>query len=79
MEVFIGWLLFGALVGALAAHTRGWSPAMGALGGALLGCGSPLLFLVTGVTRGDESKICPQCAERVKVGAKVCRYCRATF
>lgn len=71
------WLLFGALVGFTAATKRGWSPVGGVIGGAILGILSPLLFFVSGVSRGDRSKVCPQCAERIKEAAKVCRFCGA--
>jgi len=73
------WLLFGALIGVAAASARGWSPVGGIIGGALLGILSPLLFFVSGVTRADITKKCPQCAENVKMAAKVCRYCKHSF
>jgi hypothetical protein len=79
MEYIGGWVILGALIGAIAASARGWSPVAGAAAGALLGCGAPLLFFVSGVTRSDVGKICPQCAEKVKHGAKVCRYCGTKF
>jgi len=68
------YLLFGAIIGYAAASKRGWSPLGGIIGGAFLGILSPLLFFVSGVTRADITKKCPQCAENVKRAAKVCRY-----
>jgi hypothetical protein len=80
LEIYsLTWLLFGALIGYAAASKRGWSPVGGIIGGALLGILSPLLFLVSGVTRSDQSKECPQCAESVKMKAKVCRFCKHDF
>ena len=46
--------------------------------------GFPLLFVVGGVflfrfvnkMNAANMKICPLCAERVQLAAKVCRYCR---
>lgn len=70
------WAL-GGIVGYAAAKKKGWSPVMGFIGGLLLGILSPLLFFVSGVTKGDKSKVCPKCAERVKAEALVCRYCGA--
>lgn len=71
------WLLFGAIVGALAAVKKGFSPIVGLAAGAFLGVFSPLLFAVSGLTSaGDlDSKTCPFCAERVKPQAKVCKHC----
>ena len=76
LEIYsLTWLLFGALIGYAAASNRGWSPVGGIIGGALLGILSPLLFFVSGVTRSDKSKLCPQCAERVKFEARICKHC----
>ena len=69
------WLVFGALIGYLAASKRRWSPVAGVLGGALLGLLSPLLFLVSSTTRSDKTKVCPHCAELVKEAANVCKHC----
>lgn len=78
-SILIGCAIFGALIGYVAAQKRGWSPVAGVLGGALLGIFSPLLFFVSGVSKNDRSKVCPQCAERVKAEAKVCRFCQHQF
>lgn len=79
MEYFLGWIVIGGLIGAAAAQARGWSPFAGAAGGAVLGCLAPLLFFVSGVTRSDVAKTCPQCAEKVKQAAKKCKHCGATL
>ena len=79
--MFFAWVLFGAVVGVLAAIVRGFSPIVGVVAGAFLGLLSPLLFGVTGVaTRGDlATKRCSECAETVKKEAKVCKHCGARF
>jgi hypothetical protein len=75
--MFLAWLLVGALVGAIAATKRGFSPIVGLLAGAVLGILSPLLFFVSGVTTaGDLKKTkCPHCAEVVQPDAKLCKHC----
>ncbi|MCA3004590.1 MAG: zinc ribbon domain-containing protein [Phycisphaerales bacterium] len=73
------WVLFGALVGALIADKRGWPVLYGVFGGMLLGIFAPLMYFVSGITRDDRTKVCPQCAERIKPQAKVCRYCGERF
>ena len=71
------WIMFGAVVGLLAAVKRGMSPATGVIAGGLLGLFSPLLFFVSGISKpGDlKSKKCPYCAETVKPEAVLCRHC----
>jgi hypothetical protein len=69
------WILLGALIGYAVATTRGWSPVGGIIGGMLLGILSPLMLFVDGTTSADRTRVCPKCAERVKVQAVVCRYC----
>ncbi len=51
------WLATGAAVGFVAAQRKGWNPAAGALGGAVLGFLSPLLFAASG--SGGEKNSAP--------------------
>ena len=44
MEVLIGFMLFGALIGYVAAKSRRYDVAIGLIGGALLGILSPIMF-----------------------------------
>ena len=69
------WALFGALIGVSAAQRRGFSVAAGIIGGLLLGPLAVLMYFVSGVTRGDATRKCPQCAESIKAEAKVCKHC----
>jgi hypothetical protein len=69
------WLLVGALVGYLASQRRGFSGVAGVLGGMLLGPLAFLMFFVSSVSRGDATRECPHCAERIKPQAKVCKHC----
>lgn len=75
MSTWLAWALIGSLLGLVAAQRKGFSAAAGALGGAVLGPLSLLLFLVSGVTRGDRAVKCPHCAEWVKAEARVCKHC----
>jgi hypothetical protein len=75
MEFFVFWLLFGAAFGMWAAQKRGYSLAIGAVFGAILGILAPLMLFVSGVSKGEQSKKCPDCAEFVKADAKVCKHC----
>ena len=69
--IFAGvWLVFGALIGYTAASKRGFSPAAGMLGGVLLGCAAPLMFLVSA-----DRKRCAACAEWIQKTATACRFC----
>ena len=68
------WVACG-VIGAIAAHVRGWSVLVGFLAGVILGPFVVLLFLVSGIA--SNGKTCPQCAERIKADAKVCRFCRS--
>lgn len=73
--VLLLWPLFGALIGVAAAQRKGFHVAGGVIGGLLLGPLAFLMFLVSGISRGDISRKCPHCAESIKAEAKVCRYC----
>jgi len=65
------WLGIGAVVGFIAARHKGFSLAVGLVGGLVLGLLSPLLFLVPGKRRK-----CPHCAEWIKMEATVCPHCQ---
>jgi hypothetical protein len=78
MEMWVGWILLGAVIGYAASRCRGWSPVAGLVGGAALGAFAFLLFAVDGVIPGDKSVVCPKCAERIKAAATVCRYCNSS-
>jgi len=68
----IAWILFGALIGISAAQRRGFGTASGVIGGILLGPLAVLMYLVS----SDRYK-CPECAEWVKVAAKICPHCKS--
>ena len=68
------WPLIGIIIGWAIASERGMAPAMGALGGALLG---PFAILLIAVT--PTEKKCPKCAENVKKEAVVCKHCGHDF
>ena len=72
----IPWLLFGAIVGYVASTKKGFSPAAGLIGGALLGILSPVMFAMSTTGLGDNRKKCPACAEWVLLEAKICKHCR---
>ena len=84
MELIL-WCGLWGLVGYAAASSRGWSPLVGFIAGAVLGPLALLLFLVSGVVRAEGKpaeapmKICGQCAEQVQPAAKVCRFCGNKF
>jgi len=71
----LGWSLFGALIGVSAAQRRGFSTTAGVLGGLLLGPLAFLMYFVSGVTKDDQRRKCPFCAEQVKADAIVCKHC----
>src|SRR5262245_39536668 len=52
----IFWALLGALIGVSAAQRRGFSVVAGILGGLFLGPLAFLMYWVSGVTLGDESR-----------------------
>jgi hypothetical protein len=70
--MFWGWVIFGALIGALASQRRGFNMAVGVLSGMFLGFFSPLMFFASSGRRK-----CPKCAEFIKREAKVCPHCRS--
>ncbi|NBW11762.1 MAG: hypothetical protein EBR82_27395 [Caulobacteraceae bacterium] len=69
------WVACGA-IGGVAANVRGWNVVVGILAGLLLGPLALLLFFVGGIIAAG-GKTCPECAEKIKAAAKVCRFCRA--
>ena len=77
MLVVMLWSL-GALIGVAAAERRGFSKVAGFFGGLVLGpLFAPLMYFVSGVTRGGENKKCHACAEWIKAEARVCKHCRS--
>lgn len=72
----IAWALIGALLGVAASQKKGFSMAGGIIGGLLLGPLAFLLFFVTGITKADQQRKCPHCAEFIKAEATVCKHCR---
>lgn len=72
----ISWMLLGALIGVAAAQKRGVSMVSGVIGGLLLGPLAFLMYFVSGVSKGDQNKKCPYCAEFVKAEAAICKHCR---
>lgn len=75
MEI-LAWWIIGALIGYAASQKKGFSPVGGVLGGMWLGPLAFLMFLVTGVTKHNENRKCPHCAEWVKGEATICKHCR---
>ncbi|HXG88946.1 MAG TPA: hypothetical protein VNJ02_11465 [Vicinamibacterales bacterium] len=73
--IFLSWLMFGAIVGLAAAQKKGFSTVTAVVGGMFLGPLSPLMFFVSGVSRDENNKKCPHCAEWVKAAAIVCKHC----
>ena len=72
------WVGFGAVVGYLAAHRRGFSQTTGVVAGLVLGPFAVALFYIplSISTTGRQQK-CPYCAGRVAADRRVCRHCGA--
>lgn len=64
------WILFGGLIGIVAASDKGYSTVGGFIGGALLGPLAILMFLCS-----SGKKRCPFCAEWIQEKAKLCPHC----
>lgn len=86
MEFLIFWIIC-AIVTAVIANAKGRNSGSWLIIGFVLGIFGIILIacmpsekpvVVTSPDDGD-SKICPQCAEKVKRAAKVCRYCQHAF
>jgi len=71
-------VLIGAVIGYVSSRVRGFSPAAGLIGGALLGPLAIFMLLVDSVS-GGKTKTCPHCAEKVAVQATLCKYCRSAL
>jgi len=39
----------------------------------------PVLFVMAGIVTRTKKKTCPQCAEKIKAAALVCRFCGYEF
>ena len=73
MSLLALWLV-GGFIGIAIGQRKGVNLAMAFLGGVILG---PLAFLMIFVTNAGKS--CPQCAEKVKRDALVCKHCSHSF
>ncbi len=72
------WTGLGAVVGYVAAHRRGFSPAIGVIAGSVLGLLAVVLFVVpVGVSHAEQQVKCPYCAGWVTSNARVCTHCSA--
>jgi len=58
MELLI-WSLVGALIGVAAAKDKGFPIVGGVIGVLLLGPTAVMMFFLSGVSRGDARKKCP--------------------
>lgn len=78
MSYLVLGLVVCAGIAAIVAGTKGNSRALGCMFGLVLG---PIGVLVTALLPASDARpgmrICPVCAEPVRVEAKVCRYCLA--
>ena len=73
--VFLVWSLSGAVIGMVAAHRGGFSLGRGFVEGFALGWFAFLLFGAIVTEAEAVRRRCPQCAEWVKVEARVCKHC----
>jgi hypothetical protein len=68
----LAWLIFGALIGLVAADRKGFNMVAGGAVGALLGPLALLMFFAS----GPKKRVCPFCAEKIEPAATVCKHCR---
>lgn len=73
MDTWILWPLFGLIGVGIGIH-KGLNPVAAFLGGVFLGPLSFLMFFVS-----SSLKKCPQCAEKVKKDAHICKHCNYSF
>jgi len=66
------WLILGGLIGVVAADRKGFNMLVGGAVGALLGPLALLMFFAS----GPKVRVCPFCAEKIALEAKVCKHCR---
>ena len=72
------WAGFGAVVGYLAAHRRGFSPVTGVIAGLVLGPLAVVLFYIPlNISTTVHQQTCPYCAGRVTSNTRVCTHCSA--
>jgi len=72
------WPLVGALIGVLASQKRGFSLAIGIIGGLLLGPLAFLLYFVSGITGKEFTAVrrCHHCKEVIHPDATICKHCK---
>jgi formylglycine-generating enzyme required for sulfatase activity len=76
----IVWSIIGAIVGPNLYARRGHNPAIGFLVGIFMGgLGGFILLTVLWVSLKPKQKPCPRCAEKVQIGAFICKYCGYYF
>ena len=71
-------LIIIGIVGAVASYSIAKSKDRNAFGWFLVGL-IPVIGLVIVVLLTANGKKCPQCAEIIRLGARVCRYCSYRF